>query len=426
MSDVLAFALNAIDISVPTKTSDLQNDSSFITNTVNNLANYYLKSETYTKTEVSNLIDAAVNGRFEKVQTLPVTGEANVIYLVPKTTALTNNVYDEYIWQDNAWEQLGSTEIDLSGYVTDTDLATALADYVTTSAFNTAIANYYTKTEVGNLLDDKVDKVSGKGLSTNDYSNTDKAIVDGVTSALADKVDKVIGKGLSTNDYDNTDKAKVGKIDETTTHVSGNPISISGLKSNQLAINPIITFSSSIDKVALNVFGKNLLPSSTIQNGSKNGLIYTVYKNSNGDVEKISVSGKATAVSEIIVQSSLNLKNGEYILSGCPASGSDNTYRLDYLNSAYTQSKDTGSGVTFTVNNDANYIRIRWLDTTNTYSNIEFKPMIRLSTVADSTFEPYHNITISESLGETVSGGSWNVRTEPLLSSPTSVTTPRR
>ena len=35
-----------------------------------------------------------------------------------------------------------------------------------------------------------VDAVSGKGLSTNDYSNTDKAIVDGVTSALAGKADK--------------------------------------------------------------------------------------------------------------------------------------------------------------------------------------------------------------------------------------------
>ena len=34
----------------------------------------------------------------------------------------------------------------------------------------------------------KVDKVSGKGLSANDYTNADKSIVDGVTSALAGKV----------------------------------------------------------------------------------------------------------------------------------------------------------------------------------------------------------------------------------------------
>lgn len=38
-------------------------------------------------------------------------------------------------------------------------------------------------------VDGKVDKVTGKGLSTNDYTDADKAIVDGVTSALASKVD---------------------------------------------------------------------------------------------------------------------------------------------------------------------------------------------------------------------------------------------
>lgn len=41
---------------IPTKTSDLTNDSGFITNTVDNLANYYKKSETYTQTEVNALI----------------------------------------------------------------------------------------------------------------------------------------------------------------------------------------------------------------------------------------------------------------------------------------------------------------------------------------------------------------------------------
>ena len=38
-------------------------------------------------------------------------------------------------------------------------------------------------------LDTKVDKVEGKGLSTNDYTDEDKAIVDGVTGALAEKAD---------------------------------------------------------------------------------------------------------------------------------------------------------------------------------------------------------------------------------------------
>lgn len=38
-------------------------------------------------------------------------------------------------------------------------------------------------------LDNYVEKVTGKGLSTNDYTDADKAIVDGVTAALAEKAD---------------------------------------------------------------------------------------------------------------------------------------------------------------------------------------------------------------------------------------------
>ena len=103
--NVDSFTLNqdgnkSINIPVHTKTSDLQNDNSFITNTVNNLANYYLKTQTYTQAEVDALIHAAVNGRLRKVNTLPASGEPNVIYLVPKTTPETSNACDEYIWQE--------------------------------------------------------------------------------------------------------------------------------------------------------------------------------------------------------------------------------------------------------------------------------------------------------------------------------------
>ncbi len=54
----------------------------------------------------------------------------------------------------------------------------------------------------------KVDKVEGKGLSTNDYTDDEKAAV----AKIADKVDKVTGKGLSTNDYTDAEKAEVAKV----------------------------------------------------------------------------------------------------------------------------------------------------------------------------------------------------------------------
>lgn len=85
---------------------------------------------------------------------------------------------------------------------------------VVTSALNskadayevsTALATKANASEVTTALAGKVDKVSGKGLSTNDYTDDDKA-------ALANKVDKVTGKGLSTEDYTTAEKTKLAGI----------------------------------------------------------------------------------------------------------------------------------------------------------------------------------------------------------------------
>ena len=143
----------------------------FITKSVNDLTNYYLKSDTYTKTEVQNLIDAIKQFTYEVVATLPTASAStmNKIYLVPASGSESQNIKKEYITLRNgsagsytySWEQIGDTSISLSGYVTTeqlnstlasyvttTALNTALADYLTSAAFATAIANYYNKTQV--------------------------------------------------------------------------------------------------------------------------------------------------------------------------------------------------------------------------------------------------------------------------------------
>ena len=68
-------------------------------------------------------------------------------------------------------------------------------------------------------LDGKVDKIAGKGLSTNDYTDEEKVKVENLSTfgenfnnQLANKVDKVEGKGLSTNDYTNEEKEKVANL----------------------------------------------------------------------------------------------------------------------------------------------------------------------------------------------------------------------
>ncbi len=48
---------------IPTKTSDLTNDSDFINNSANNLTNYYTKTETYNQTQVNNLLNNKADKR---------------------------------------------------------------------------------------------------------------------------------------------------------------------------------------------------------------------------------------------------------------------------------------------------------------------------------------------------------------------------
>lgn len=57
----------------------------------------------------------------------------------------------------------------LANYITSTQLANQLANYATTSALNTATAN-------------KVDKIAGKDLSTNDYTTAEKNKLAGLTA----------------------------------------------------------------------------------------------------------------------------------------------------------------------------------------------------------------------------------------------------
>lgn len=104
----------------PTALSAFTNDEGFIDNTVSNLANYYLKSETYTQTEINNLIGNIATITISVVDSLPATGKSNIIYLVPKAGGSGTNIKDEYLWTGSAFEKIGDTEIDLSKYLTKT------------------------------------------------------------------------------------------------------------------------------------------------------------------------------------------------------------------------------------------------------------------------------------------------------------------
>lgn len=121
----------AVDIAVPTKTSDLTNDGDGTEG-----------SAFQTADDVSDAIDAAladVTGiEFEIVQSLPQSGEKGTIYLVSNSGS-GQNTYDEYIWVEPTggtahFEKIGSTDVDLSGYWAKSELTaitTAEIDAIT-------------------------------------------------------------------------------------------------------------------------------------------------------------------------------------------------------------------------------------------------------------------------------------------------------
>lgn len=88
-----------------------------------------------TASDVSTAIATAVAGitsfEYEVVQSLPAEGEAGVIYLVAHSHG-TGDSYDEYIWVSNAFEKIGNTDIDLSGYVLSTDLVAITSTEINT------------------------------------------------------------------------------------------------------------------------------------------------------------------------------------------------------------------------------------------------------------------------------------------------------
>lgn len=121
-------------------------------------------TDAYTKEEVNNMISGAFHfqGNKENYESLPTDANQGDVYQVGDK---------EYAWNGTEWVELGSN-INLSGYLTE----------------ETANQTYATKTD----LITKVDKVEGKGLSTNDFTNDLKTKLIGIEdNAEVNKIDIV-------------------------------------------------------------------------------------------------------------------------------------------------------------------------------------------------------------------------------------------
>lgn len=103
---------------------------------------YYTETEIDAKVNnINSQINSLIGFTATIVNSLPSTGEVGVMYLKLNTSSsVESNIYDEYIWVNNKFEKIGSTEttVDLSGYVTQTEMNTQLANKANTNHSHTS------------------------------------------------------------------------------------------------------------------------------------------------------------------------------------------------------------------------------------------------------------------------------------------------
>lgn len=145
---------------IPTKTSDLANDSGY-----------------QTASDVANAIDAAVSsvltykGTVANYASLPASPEVGDVYNITAADPIHGiEAGDNVAWTGTEWDVLAGT---------------------------TDLSNYLTKTEAASTY---VPQETGKGLSTNDYTNADKSKLDGIQAGAEANVQSDWNQIVSTAD----------------------------------------------------------------------------------------------------------------------------------------------------------------------------------------------------------------------------------
>lgn len=113
-------ASKRVNITVPTKVSGLTNDSNY-------------QTQMQVEAIVASSIGELTGFEFVIVDALPPSGAIGKVYLVP-IAGSADNGYEEWAWINGAWERLGTTEIDLTGYWSKDELVaitTAEIDVIT-------------------------------------------------------------------------------------------------------------------------------------------------------------------------------------------------------------------------------------------------------------------------------------------------------
>ena len=265
----------------------------------------------YTKTETDSAIAAAIVAvdhlSREIVETLPENANANVIYMVRREGGTGQDVYNEYMYINGAWEIIGDTSVDLTSYAKKEDILVK------------SVSLDFTVTEAGQLTlkADAAPEINGSNISNIAIAN-----VVGLQDALNSKVAAEEGKSLVSN----TLITKLGNLAEiknvsgeftlTNGELSVNAIAADKITGLPAALTEIETLkdaqSSYVKSVAINGTALTLSAEQGVNIPVATDSVLGVVKSASGD-NKVAVAADGTMSVASVNITSLSQNEGEWL-----------------------------------------------------------------------------------------------------------------
>lgn len=124
-----------------------------------------------------------------------------------------------------------------------------------------------------------------------------------------------------------------------------------------------------------------------------NTVVFTIHRNNKGQVEYVNANGTNTGTGTawfnvLKDNESIEIDNGDYILTGCPSGGGNLVYKIT-ITSGGDSVQDFGEGANFTISNGKINTLSIGIGAGQTVDNLKFYPMLRPASIKDNSYEPY-------------------------------------
>ena len=268
-------------------------------------------SNVYTKTETDSAIAKAIAAvdhlSREIVEALPETASENVIYMVLRGDGTGQDVYNEYMYINGAWEIIGDTSVDLTGYAKTEDILVK------------SVSSDFTVTGDGQLTfkTGAAPEINGSNISNIAITN-----VVGLQDALNSKVAAEEGKSLVSN----TLITKLGNLAEiksvsdeftlTNGELSVNAIAAAKITGLSAALTDIETLkgaqSSYVKSVSVNGTALELSAEQGVNIPVATDSVFGVVKSASGDNKVVVATDGTMSVASVNI-TSLSQNEGEWL-----------------------------------------------------------------------------------------------------------------